>query len=368
MVLIVKRRENTPPMSQANHQHDVDGRIRVKFLLKHPMEVSLAWRRQLPDSAPSWGRCEFCFDAQAREYDWLVVYDELPPQGEELACPRSNTILVTAEPSSIKVYGSAYLEQFGAVLTGHESWALQHPNKITHQPGLQWFVGRPHSDPSKPIRTYDQFVERAVDAGKTRTLSTVCSNKRMGHTLHATRYDFVQLAKAEIPEMDVFGHGVRPIEDKAEALDAYRYHLAIENHQAPHHITEKLTDTFLAGALPFYFGATRAADYFPADSFIPIDIRKPHEAIATIQRAIQEDQYTKRIDAIHEAKRRVLEEQNLFAILAHQIDRLDTGKRGSDGSKLINRRVFRRRHPIGALRYLAERYRVLARAKRESGV
>ena len=340
--------------------------IRVKLLSKAPQYNELLWRRQLPDASPMWGRCTFSFDPDDRDYDWLVVYDELPTQGEVLACPRANTLLVTAEPASIKVYGSAYLKQYGAVRTSHESWALRHPQAIRQQPGLQWFYGRPTTELTGSILTFDQLNAHPIAQDKDLVLSTVCSNKRMGHTMHRTRYDFVQTLKAAMPELDVFGHGVRPINNKAEALDRYRYHLAIENHLGKDHITEKLTDAFLGGALPFYFGAPNATDYFPADSFIPIDIRRPTEAMEIIKRAIAEDAYEKRIEAIAQAKRRVLEEHNLFAVLAKQIDRLDTGQRGGDGSRLVNRRVFRKRHPIGAVGYLIERYTVQARAKRLS--
>lgn len=295
-------------------------------------------------------------------YDWLVVYDELPKQGEVLACPREHTILVTVEPSSIKVYGHAYVSQFGAVLTSHEPWAMRHKHLIHHMPCLQWFYGRPTTAHTSTIR-YDALMAMPPPQ-KDLVVSAACSNKRMGHTLHRARYDFVQAVKAQLPDMDVFGHGVRPINDKAESLDRYQYQLALENHWAPHHITEKLTDAYLGGALPFYFGAPNAADYFPEDSFIPIDIRKPAESIEIIKRSIANNEFDKRQHALAEAKRCVLEEQNLFVVLAREIERLDTGKRGSDGCKLINRRVLRKRNPITALRSLVQRYTVQAKTRK----
>ncbi len=341
---------------------DDAGRIAVKFVIKNPIRDEMPWRRQLPDAAPSFGRCDFTFDPDARVYDWLVVYDELPPEGEALACPAANTVLVTAEPSSIKVYGSAYLRQYGAVLTSHEPWAMDHPNVIRRMPCLFWFYGRPTTDPG-PTLTHDALAGMAVPE-KDLLVSAACSNKRMGHTLHRARFDFVQAVKAEIPEMDVFGHGVRPINDKAESLDRYRYHLALENHWAPHHITEKLTDAYLGGALPFYFGAPNAADYFPAQSFIPIDIRKPAESVAVIKEAVADNAFEERRAAVAEARRRVLDEHNLFAVLAREIERMDSGERGGAGGRLTNRRVFRKRHPVGAVRYLLERRRVQAKTRR----
>jgi len=342
-----------------------DTPLTVKFVIKSDLPDDTSWRRQFPAGDPVWGPCRFTFDPHARDYDWLVVYDELPPRGEPLACPRSNTLLITTEPASIKVYGSAYLNQFGHVLTSQEPWALKHPRRILHQPALRWYFGLPLTLSQAGARTYEQMLAGPTTP-KDADLSTVCSNKAMGHTLHRLRYDFTQALKASMPEMEVFGRGVRDITDKAQAMDRYKYHLAIENHIAPHHITEKLTDTYLSGALPLYFGAPNVADYFPVDSFIPIDIRQTDAAIEQIKKAVADNEYEKRLPAIHEARRITLEQQNLFAVLARQIQRLDTGKRGGDGSTLVNRRVLRNRNPIGAVRYLIERYTVQARVRRES--
>ena len=104
--------------------------IIVKFLTKTSrQERPDKWLRQFPGQNPAWGRCRFVFDADAPEYDWLAVYDELPREGEEqslrgreeLACPPLHTILITAEPSSIKIYGRRFVRQFGCVLTSRGS-------------------------------------------------------------------------------------------------------------------------------------------------------------------------------------------------------------------------------------------------------
>ena len=86
---------------------------------------------------------------------------------------------------------------------------------------------------------------------------------------------------------------------------AFRYHIAIENHIAPHHWTEKLADVFLGHSLPFYHGCPNAADYFPADSFIPIDIHQPERVLEIIRQAIDRGEYERRLPAIVESRRRV---------------------------------------------------------------
>ena len=131
------------------------------------------------------------------------------------------------------------------------------------------------------------------------------SPKAEKFTLHQRRAEFlVELAEALGGQVDVFGKGHRWVEHKAEGIDAYRYHIAVENHIGPHHWTEKLSDAFLGFALPFYVGCSNAADYFPEDSFIALDIRDTQAAVARIRKAVADNEYERRLPAIIEARRR----------------------------------------------------------------
>ncbi len=351
-----------PAMSRPAGQPEL-APIVVKFLYRESHRGSHdLWLRQLPGRRPQWGRCRFRFDPDERVYDWLVVYHRLPRPGsgklrtESLACPRARTLLVTAEPSAIKTYGKVFLRQYGHVLTSQEPVYIRHPGMIYGQCGFPWFYGRS----SHPI-AYDDLIA-APPPRKTRLISTVCSSKQQRHTLHRARFAFTERLRAEMPELDVYGHGVRPLEDKAEALDPYQYHLAIENQIAPHHWTEKLADAFLGYALPFYAGCPNAGEYFPPKSFIPIDIRDFDRARATIRSAIEANEYEKRLDAIIEARRLVLREYNLFAVLSREIERLDAGGRdepvsvGSAGPEyILGRTEFWKKHPVACLGYLGEK-------------
>lgn len=316
------------------------------------------WQRYFPGQEPVWGGCRFIFDNDARDYDWLVVYDDLPPaQGERrsmrvetLAGAAINTLLVTTEPSSIKVYGRAFCAQFSHVLTSQEPWALRHPRRIYSQPALHWFYGAGGGH----YRSIDA-MRAQPPIEKSAGLSTVGSNKQQTHTLHYLRYRFTQHIKAAIPEMDVYGRGYIPMPNKALALDSYRYHLAVENHYSPHHWTEKLADPFLGACLPFYAGCPNATDYFPADSFIALDIGDPEGAVAIIRRAMAEGEYEKRLPAILEARRRVMEEYSLFAVLAREITARHEPAAADRGQRLYSRRALRMARPWTALEQLLER-------------
>lgn len=336
--------------------------IRVKVMSR---EAPGVWERQLPGTDQRWGRCRFSFDPDGRDYDWLVVYDDLPPQAgerrsrriEPLACPRAHTLLVTTEPSSIKTYGRAYTDQFGCVLTSQEPRALPHPDRVYAQPGLRWFYGVGGAR----LIPWDELAAMAPPH-KTRDISLVWSDKRQRHTRHRERHDFMCRLRQALPQLEVYGRGVRALDDKAGALDAYRCHIAIENHIGPHHWTEKLADAFLGFTLPFYYGCPNVTDYFPADSLVPIDITDFDRALSTIKAVLAgEGEYERRLPAIREARRRVLEEYNFFAVVSGIIEARHDRPAAAPGGKLYSRYALRRERPGVALAQLWEKARARAR-------
>lgn len=324
------------------------------------------WSRYFPSEDGRWGSCQFLFESSATAYNWLVVYDDIPPGAagrararvSPLRCPPERTILVTTEPESIKAYGRAYAAQFGHVLTTQPAWALPHPRRHHRSAVNHWFYG---SDGQRRIARRE--LERGPAAiDKLPAVSVMASRKRQWFTNHGQRFAFLQQVQALMPELQVFGSGAQPAPDKAVALDRFRYHLAIENHLAPHHITEKLTDAFLGRCLPFYAGAPNAAEYFPADSFVPISLADPRQAVAVMRSAIRDDLWAARRPAIEEARRRVLHREHLFAVLAAIVERHHGQATSAPSSAvLLSRHAWRRTHPIGALAHSLEKLYVRTR-------
>lgn len=341
--------------------------IRVKFLYPGPSPLyTRRWLLQFPGGLPRWGRCEFLFDPGETRYDWLVVYSDLPRSGgksgrEPLCCDRRHTLLVTSEPSSVNVYGRDYTRQFAHVLSGQEDWALRHPGKIHSQPALHWFYGVDYSSEGEDFLGYDHVRNHPPAEGKREEVSTVCSTKRMRYSLHMRRLAFVRRLQQDLAALHWFNREVRPFGLKASTLDPYAYHLAIENHIASHWWTEKISDTFLGLCLPFYCGAPNLADYFPADSFVPIDIFRYRESRETIERTLRDRAYGKRLPAIREAKRRVMEEYNTFAVLSRLIEeRHQPGGQPPANGEILSKRLVRKR-PAAALRNGWEKVAVRAR-------
>ena len=322
--------------------------LRVKFIARVKLpdgNVGDNFERRFPNREPAWGECRFIFDRGCRDYDWLVVYDDLPrdkPE-EQLACPRENTLLITGEPSSITRYGPRYLRQFGHVLTSQEPEALDHPGVIRRQAGLLWYYG------GTGDRGSFDALAAAKPPPKPKPLSTVCSAKAMNHTLHSRRLAFTRRVKEAVPELDIFGYGMGELRDKADALDPYRYHLAIENHSCQHHWTEKLADAFLGHCLPLYFGCTNPEDYFPPESFIRLDIRDADTAVETVRQVFADNPYEQRLSAIIESRHRVLHRYSTFAQLAGLLPGLHQPRAQTPpGTRIHGRRKFRKVHPFQA--------------------
>lgn len=301
--------------------------IRVKFVGRGGIdESSLLWSRQIANGR-SIDEFEFIFDRHARSYDWFVVYDDLPRCGndrrdyhvEELRCRPDHTLLITSEPSSVRRYPRLFLDQFNFVLSSQEPQVLQHSGQILAQCGLRWYYGIG----GERLITLDQMIAHPP-IQKSAAISTITSSKKHRHTLHASRVKFIEQLNELVPELDRFGHGVRLIGDKAEALDPYRYHIAVENHIAPHHWTEKLSDAFLACTLPFYIGAPNVFEYFPKESLIQLSLDDAKGSARIVAEAIANREWENRFPAIMKARQLVIERYGLFQNIATVIRQLST--------------------------------------------
>ena len=257
---------------------------------------------------------------------------------------------MTGEPSSITVYGTDFLAQFGRVLSSQEKWAIRHSHLVASPPLWCWFYGTG----GEKVRGLDELREQTIPV-KTETISTVCSTKRHAHTWHRGRLDFVEYLKNQLPELAVFGRGYQPVADKATALDSFRYHVVCENAVSLNHWTEKLADAYLGYCLPFYFGCPNVADYFPPESFIPINIADHQSALETVRRAIANNEYERRLPYIQEARCRVLDQYNIFPAIVREIHKPAHGTAYKPRGATIYSRHALRRRPLPALRLAWEK-------------
>ena len=115
---------------------------------------------------------------------------------------------------------------------------------------------------------------------KTKNLSCISSNKSFLEG-HKKRLEFVDHVIATTPkgELNMFGVGFNEIKGKIVGLEDYRFSVAIENENKDNWATEKISDCFLTGVIPIYYGCPNIGDYFDIDGIITFQTKDELEKI-----------------------------------------------------------------------------------------
>jgi hypothetical protein len=258
-------------------------------------------RRQTPGGTGRWGDIEITFD-RVRECDLLIVLNS-PNRDIRVRCPVGNRWLFSQEsPVDMYRWHRDSFHHFDRVFT---FWNDVTDSLVVHdQTALPWHVGR----------SYDELRALTIDQAKAHKRDAVswvtsAATHKPGHKL---RMAFKDHLLAQGFAFDLFGRGFDPIADKFDGLFPYKYSIAIENHGCNDYWTEKIADCFLSWTMPIYWGAPNILDYFPAESMVLIDPADPAAALATVRAAMQADRWQVHLDALAEARRRVLERYQFF--------------------------------------------------------
>lgn len=262
---------------------------------------------QTPNNSGIWEGITFTLEP-VKECDYVIVLNYIP-KDMEVYCPKENVWAIMQEPyiSGISDWMVEGHKQFAKVFT-HYIFSKS-PKYISSQPVLPWHINR----------SYKELISMQLPK-KDKEISWVTSNKThfSGHKL---RMSFLKLLQDyKNIKIDIYGKGIKYIEDKWDATAPYYYSLAIENSRSKDYWTEKISDCFLSYTLPIYYGCINIAEYFPEKSFIRIDITKPEEALKIIEKAINGKEWEKRLDAIVEARDKVLNEYQFFPFIYKKIE------------------------------------------------
>ena len=274
--------------------------------------------RQTPNHEGIWGNCRFLINQPVTKCDYWVVCEGLN-KNEKTVCPRENIILITHEPPEIKQYPRHFLDQFGAVITCRRD--IEHKNLFFNQPGLPWHVGRRQRNHVNVSfsKDYDELI--SIQTFQKDKIISVITSAKTASPGHRQRLKFAHLLKKHFGDrIDIFGRGIREIEDKWDALARYRYHVALENSAVVDYWTEKLGDAYLAGCYPIYYGCPNIENYFDASSLTRIDIMHPENALGIIETCIKESRYEQSKHLIQEARDAVLNRYNVFAMICEHVN------------------------------------------------
>jgi glycosyltransferase involved in cell wall biosynthesis len=149
---------------------------------------------------------------------------------------------------------------------------------------------------SKDFSTTDEHIQIYR---KHKNISCVSSNKSFleGHRVRLSMVNHI-LSNDCKDYFDMYGIGFRQIETKMDALKEYRFSIAIENGYRTNYATEKLSDCFLTGTIPIYFGCPNVGDYFDKNGIITFTTKEELQDIITGLYENGEMEYEKRMDAI----------------------------------------------------------------------
>ena len=137
------------------------------------------------------------------------------------------------------------------------------------------------------------------DPAKTGLVSLISSAKRdlAGHRLR------LRVAARHRDGLALYGRAFRPVQSKNEALDPYRFSIAVENSRSVGYFTEKILDCFLTRTVPVYWGDPAIGEVFDPAGILQCTTEA--EIDKTIG-ALSPDLYTDLAAAIEENHRRAL--------------------------------------------------------------
>ena len=269
-------------------------------VLKYWSDLDLL--RQTPGGKGEWNGINFIID-EPGEADYVIVSCYA---GEtcRVQCPRENLWLFMGEPpNEIHKQWHHPPKWFSRIYTTDET--ISSRRHYLRPPILPWHVNR----------SYD-FLTSCTIPEKPRKLSWITSN-RTDTAGHVKRLKVIEQLR-QLPDLDLYGRGYNPIEDKWDGLAPYRYSIAYENFSNANYWTEKLMDCFLSWTMPIYYGCTDLERFFPKRSFVRID---PDSSDLTkrVAEIIESDLWRENADAIEEARDLVLHKYNFFEVASQEI-------------------------------------------------
>lgn len=139
---------------------------------------------------------------------------------------------------------------------------------------------------------------------------------------HKRRLAFMDYVQKNTP-FKIYGKGIDPVDSKWKVYRHAKYVIGVENTLADDYWTEKIADSFLAYAMPIYYGCPNIEKYFPGEAMIKIDIEKPEEAIRIIEKAIDDRLWEKNFAAVVKAREIVLNEHWYPRFVINEMKKID---------------------------------------------
>lgn len=248
-------------------------------------------------------------------WDIVVVFEDIN-KPFKLKYKNPFLIFMSAEPPTSSTYPKKFLQQFSKCYIAHKKYVGKR-NFENLQIFNDWHIGLSYI--TKTHQYNFETIKNFKDLPKTKNISVITSSLAQ-LPFHIKRLEFLDKLKIRYEsEIDFYGRGFNFIDDKAEALIPYKFHICIENEPYKNIWTEKLTDPILALALPLYIGCTNVNDYLPKQSVVKLDINNINETFNVIDEILQDPDkfYKSRLDDLVEAKYLIMNQYNIIPEIIH---------------------------------------------------
>jgi hypothetical protein len=269
-------------------------------------------KRQTPNFSMKWG--DFIFtEENIEECDYLVILD-YPKNDFSIKVNKENVLHLCLEPPN-------EVSKYRQYANKNVRWIFNQMdikrNNILSHGALPWHINK----------DFD-FLNtlKAESLNKENNITWITSNQRSSKG-HNARMDFLENIK-DLPFVNLYGRGIKPIEDKWDALNKSKYAIAYENFQSDYYWTEKIADCFLSYNMPLYFGCNKIEDFFPKNSFIQIDPTDKHINLF-LKEIITSNKWEENLDAISKARELILNEYQLFPFLFNKIRTFENEKKAN---------------------------------------
>lgn len=290
-------------------------------------------QRQFPEPNFRWGDCKFYIDTNIKDCDWWFICHVSGLQTVEVVnCDPDKIVYISMEPDEI-ISGARnnFLVQFGLLVCCDSNLTFKN---ILYKNIHTWWVGLlvkvingNHSFKNKNILSYVDLKNNTFSK-KINKISVIVSSKStlQGHKLRDQFIEAISNHKVS-KYIDIFGQGYREFEDKLDVIKPYKYHIVIENSSKKYYWSEKLADAYLGGALPIYYGCTNIYDYFDENMIEVINIKNINSSLDYLLEIVEGNLYEKKKIYINQAKRKILNDYNIFNEIAKISNLKSTNKK-----------------------------------------
>lgn len=248
---------------------------------------------------------QFEIDNQCSECDYWVVWGGLKRK-TTVKCPPENVIYITDEAHAERFFNHKFLQQFPTVFSSR--FDVNHPNVIRiHDVGIWHFN-----------KSFDE-VATLLPFKKDKTISVVSSDLTWLPG-HKKRFAFVNKLMGHYKnQVEFYGRGINPIENKFNGIAPFKYSVAIENSYIENYFTEKIFECFLTYTLPIYYGCPNLEKFFDERAFVRIDIDEFDNALDIIDCVVKEDVYQEKLPYIKKARELFLNRYYFFPAVVNLI-------------------------------------------------